>query len=171
MDLKLRLSAIAYLVEKRKQLDKEQEKEIRLIEKNFNNVFCNCDGVAQIFIPYLSATNDIVNGVRVPNAEETEKVDLYLAVNEKEHKESYLKVCSDDWVGVELGSHRELLEEGTPELLAHQGRHHEEGWSHTVVVEKGGGQTGCSKWWLLAYVYLRGEWVLHEWCVERAVPH
>jgi hypothetical protein len=38
LDLKLRLIAITHLVDQRKQLDKEQEKEIRDIERKYNNV-------------------------------------------------------------------------------------------------------------------------------------
>lgn len=37
-DLRARLTAITHLVDKRKQLDKDQEKEIREIEKKYNNV-------------------------------------------------------------------------------------------------------------------------------------
>lgn len=46
----------------------------------------------KIFEPYYSAANELVNGLRPPNAEETEKLDNYLTESEKPNRETYLKV-------------------------------------------------------------------------------
>lgn len=46
----------------------------------------------KIFAPYYSAANELVNGLRPPNVEETEKLDNYLTESERPNRETYLKV-------------------------------------------------------------------------------
>lgn len=90
-ELKLRLIAVAHLVDQRKQLDKDQEKEIREVEKKYNQVSALFTH-KKIFLPLYTNVNQLVNGERLPTPDEAAKVDEYLLDTEKDSKESYLKV-------------------------------------------------------------------------------